>query len=130
MVQTRRRLPHTEPTDPWGRALADLHEALALFRPVQAAFNKAESAWFAVRNERTADHDAVQHYAKARLDEATEQERRFGNALFDAASTLYRTPAPHLEGLIEKIEMVRKIGYDGSVEQLVLQDLRALAGSG
>ena len=129
MAHAKQTLPDAEP-DVWAQALAGVQEAADQFEPFRVAYNQAEGAWFAARSDGSADTEAQRKSAKARLDEATEQERLFGNALFDAASAVYRLPAPDLEGVITKIEMTQTIGYDGSVEQLVLQDLRRLARSG
>ena len=130
MAHAHRQLPHPEPVDAWTQALRNLHEADVRFAPVQAAFNQAERAWFAVKNDHATVTHPEQQHAKACFDEASEQERIFGNALFEAASAVYRTPAPHLAGVIQKIEIIEMIGYDGSVEQLILKDLRRLEQSG
>jgi hypothetical protein len=114
----------------WTRALAALREADARFTPVRAAFDQAERAYFRLRNSEASSQHSTEElaaaYAEIGLDRAAELERAHGDALYQAARTFFETPAPHLSALIEKVELIETIGYDGNAETLILADLRRL----
>jgi hypothetical protein len=116
--------------DEWNRALARLREADATFIPIRDAFDRAEQAYFKLRAAEEAGdktgEDLAAAYAEIGLEDAIEQEKLYGNALHEAASDFFQTPAPHLSALIEKVELIETIGYDGSSEALILADLRRL----
>lgn len=123
--------PRPDPLcDEWNRALARLREADATFIPVRDAFDRAERAYFRLRAVEQdgckTSEDLAAAYAEIGLEDAIEKEKLYGNALHQAASNFFRTPAPHLSALIEKVELIETIGYDGSTEALILADLRRL----
>jgi hypothetical protein len=114
----------------WNRALARLREADATFIPIRNAFDQAEQAYFRLRAAEkagdTSGDDLAAAYAKIGLDDAVAKEREYGHALHLAAQDFFQTPAPHLSALIEKVELIETIGYEGSSEALILADLRRL----
>ena len=125
---------HTNPcsnaTEAWNAARARLEEADRAFVPVQKAFNVAERAWFDVRKQHPgrAESELANLPEKELFDAASAAEHLYGNALYEAAKAMYLTPAPDLFALIEKVERIEMIGYDGNIEPLILADLRRLTG--
>jgi hypothetical protein len=112
--------------DSWKKALANLRAAEARFEPVQKALGLAESAWFAIRKEAEHDPTPAAIHAKAGIDKAYEDERIFGGQLAEAATAFYETPEPNIAAVIEKLELITSLGYEGVVEKLILTDLRRL----
>ncbi|QJU57394.1 hypothetical protein HL653_05950 [Sphingomonas sp. AP4-R1] len=127
MAHASRSFSHPSDTDDaWTKALAHLHAAEARFDPIQKALNKAEQVWFAIRKDEERASTFAETEAKAIVDKAYEDERIFGGQLADAATAFYHTPAPNVAAVIQKLELITRIGYEGVVEQLILADLRRL----
>jgi len=117
-----------EKLDAWRAACANLRTAEARFAPVQSALSHAERAYFARRSAvgRGTGQDPEVEAVKARLDQAYEDDRVFGSALEEAAKRLTAVRVPDLAALIEKVEILRRIGCDDSVTESILSDLRHL----
>jgi hypothetical protein len=115
------------PSNAWRAAHAKVKLAQARFAPVQAALSQAERVYFA--QERENCHNAQAHeieLVKARLEQAYEDERVSGAALDKAAKRLCRTRAPDIAALIEKIQLLTRLGCDDSLADWIVSDLRHL----
>ena len=115
------------PNHAWRAAYAKLKLAEARFAPVQAALWQAERVYFAQdREKRMAAQMPEAELVKVRLERAYEEERVFGTALDKAAKRLSRTRAPDIAALIEKVELLTKLGCDDSITDWIVSDLRHL----
>lgn len=110
----------------WRRALVAYRSADAAFWPVRARFDAAERLYFAQRSmisDMSGEEDAALR-GRTGLTQAEAEEGAYGNAMHRAARALYHTPAPDLQALICKTELLLAVGYDGPSEEIILADLR------
>lgn len=122
--EPKHRSAHAICQQQWAAALASYERAALSYRPIRSAFERTERRYFSSKKRGEAPEEITQR--EIELDEATDDEHRFGIALYATARALLCTPAPDLAGAIRKLELMRDLDWDEDSVPILLADLNRL----